>query len=206
MPLGPSVLLTRSPTAMAPTKAERRAFSPFSSVVPSSKIWVGLNEACDVSDGRTRDSRAYHPELGLCVASRRYGNVAPEEEEFAGCDRRRRAPRLSSNFSQLPTCPTTAGIRQRSTLPRHTHRKATQSRDLSVICDKRGARRRTHPHKIQRRIDPTEPPKQSQRPHVRITAEYSAASTPSQAQRHGLHWTPAQDAFVRPSPRGGSRR
>ena len=31
MPLGPSVLLTRSPTAMAPTNAERRAFSPFSS-------------------------------------------------------------------------------------------------------------------------------------------------------------------------------
>ncbi|CCF31888.1 I12_0309p, partial [Colletotrichum higginsianum] len=38
IPLGPRVLLTRSPTAMAPTKAERRAFSPFSSVVPSSKI------------------------------------------------------------------------------------------------------------------------------------------------------------------------
>lgn len=46
MPLGPRVLLTRSPTAMAPTKAVRRAFSPFSSVVPSSKIWVGLKEAC----------------------------------------------------------------------------------------------------------------------------------------------------------------
>jgi len=30
---------------MAPTKAERRAFSPFSSVVPSSKICVGLKEA-----------------------------------------------------------------------------------------------------------------------------------------------------------------
>ncbi|KAK5636805.1 hypothetical protein RRF57_012517 [Xylaria bambusicola] len=36
--LGPNVLLTKSPTAMAPTKAERRAFSPFSSIVPSSKI------------------------------------------------------------------------------------------------------------------------------------------------------------------------
>lgn len=44
MPLGPRVLLTRSPTAMAPTNAARRAFSPFSSVVPSSKIWVGLKE------------------------------------------------------------------------------------------------------------------------------------------------------------------
>lgn len=44
MPLGPRVLLTKSPTAMAPTNAERRAFSPFSSVVPSSKIWVGLKE------------------------------------------------------------------------------------------------------------------------------------------------------------------
>ena len=44
MPFGPSVLLTKSPTAIAPTKALRRAFSPFSSVVPSSKIWVGLNE------------------------------------------------------------------------------------------------------------------------------------------------------------------
>lgn len=31
---------------MAPTKAVRRAFSPFSSVVPSSKIWVGLKEDC----------------------------------------------------------------------------------------------------------------------------------------------------------------
>lgn len=44
MPLGPSVLFTRSPTAMAPTKAARRAFSPFSSVVPSSKIWVGKKD------------------------------------------------------------------------------------------------------------------------------------------------------------------
>lgn len=49
MPLGPSVLFTRSPTAMAPTKADRRAFSPFSSVVPSSKICVGLKD-----DYRTR--------------------------------------------------------------------------------------------------------------------------------------------------------
>lgn len=46
IPLGPRVLLTRSPTAMAPTKAVSRAFSPFSSVVPSSKIWVGLKEDC----------------------------------------------------------------------------------------------------------------------------------------------------------------
>jgi hypothetical protein len=38
MPLGPSVLFTRSPTAMAPTKAESRAFSPFSSVTSSAKI------------------------------------------------------------------------------------------------------------------------------------------------------------------------
>jgi len=44
MPFGPRVLLTRSPTAIAPTKAERRAFSPFSSVVPSSNICVGLKE------------------------------------------------------------------------------------------------------------------------------------------------------------------
>ena len=36
--------IPKSPTAIAPTKAERRAFSPFSSVVPSSKIWVGLKE------------------------------------------------------------------------------------------------------------------------------------------------------------------
>jgi hypothetical protein len=35
----------KSPTAIAPTNAERRAFSPFSSVVPSSKICVGLKEA-----------------------------------------------------------------------------------------------------------------------------------------------------------------
>jgi len=46
MPFGPRVLFTKSPTAIAPTKALRRAFSPFSSVVPSSKIWVGLNEDC----------------------------------------------------------------------------------------------------------------------------------------------------------------
>lgn|SRR5687768_4975205 len=44
MPLGPKVLFTRSPTAMAPTKAARRAFSPFSSVVPSSKICVGWKD------------------------------------------------------------------------------------------------------------------------------------------------------------------
>ena len=44
MPLGPSVLLTRSPTAMAPTKADRRAFSPFSSVTSSPKICVGLKD------------------------------------------------------------------------------------------------------------------------------------------------------------------
>lgn len=50
MPLGPRVLLTKSPTAMAPTKAARRAFSPFSSVVPSSNIWVGLKEACKTQD------------------------------------------------------------------------------------------------------------------------------------------------------------
>jgi len=44
MPLGPRVLFTKSPTAMAPTKAARRAFSPFSSVVPSSKICVGRKD------------------------------------------------------------------------------------------------------------------------------------------------------------------
>lgn len=66
MPLGPKVLLTRSPTAMAPTKAVRRAFSPFSSVVPSSKIWVGLKEDCaetllallDGRDANCRNARA----------------------------------------------------------------------------------------------------------------------------------------------------
>jgi len=42
MPLGPRVLFTRSPTAMAPTKADSRAFSPFSSVTSSAKIWVGF--------------------------------------------------------------------------------------------------------------------------------------------------------------------
>jgi hypothetical protein len=42
MPFGPSVLFTRSPTAMAPTKADRRAFSPFSSTTSSAKICVGL--------------------------------------------------------------------------------------------------------------------------------------------------------------------
>lgn len=35
MPLGPRVLLTRSPIAMEPTKAERRAFSDFSIVASS---------------------------------------------------------------------------------------------------------------------------------------------------------------------------
>ncbi|KAG9954768.1 hypothetical protein KCU85_g351, partial [Aureobasidium melanogenum] len=42
IPLGPRVVLTRSPTAIAPTKADRRAFSPFSSVTSSAKICVGL--------------------------------------------------------------------------------------------------------------------------------------------------------------------
>lgn len=45
MPFGPNVLLTKSPTAMAPTKAESRAFSPFSSVTSSPKICVGLKAA-----------------------------------------------------------------------------------------------------------------------------------------------------------------
>jgi hypothetical protein len=75
IPLGPRVLLTRSPTAMAPTKAVRRAFSPFSSVVPSSKIWVGLKEDCvfemPVSQSKFQGSSrerstaelAYHLEL-----------------------------------------------------------------------------------------------------------------------------------------------
>lgn len=45
MPFGPKVLLTRSPTAIAPTKAESRAFSPFSSVTSSANIWVGLKAA-----------------------------------------------------------------------------------------------------------------------------------------------------------------
>lgn len=36
--------------AIAPTNAERRAFSPFSSVTSSAKIWVGvLKDACDKS-------------------------------------------------------------------------------------------------------------------------------------------------------------
>lgn len=45
MPFGPKVLLTKSPTAIAPTNAERRAFSPFSSVTSSPKICVGLKAA-----------------------------------------------------------------------------------------------------------------------------------------------------------------
>ena len=45
IPFGPSVLFTRSPTAMAPTKADRRAFSPFSSVTSSANIEVGLKAA-----------------------------------------------------------------------------------------------------------------------------------------------------------------
>lgn len=51
MPFGPSVLFTKSPTAMAPTNAARRAFSPFSSVVPSSKICVGLKDAYGARSG-----------------------------------------------------------------------------------------------------------------------------------------------------------
>ena len=49
IPLGPRVLLTKSPTAMAPTNAERRAFSPFSSVTSSPKICVGLKDAAVVA-------------------------------------------------------------------------------------------------------------------------------------------------------------
>ena len=47
MPLGPSVLLTRSPTAMAPTKADNLACSPRSSVASWAKIWVGFS-ACNL--------------------------------------------------------------------------------------------------------------------------------------------------------------
>lgn len=39
MPLGPSVDFTRSTTARAPTKEERRAVSPFSSTAPSLKTY-----------------------------------------------------------------------------------------------------------------------------------------------------------------------
>lgn len=56
IPLGPSVLLTRSPTAIAPTKEDyvrrgaksrertSRAFSPRSSVASSLKIWTGARD------------------------------------------------------------------------------------------------------------------------------------------------------------------
>src|SRR3954451_5365880 len=67
IPFGPSVLFTKSPTAMAPTKALRRAFSPFSSVVPSSKICVGLKDDCNTktvsgacNSGVQRAGRTYH--------------------------------------------------------------------------------------------------------------------------------------------------
>lgn len=58
MPFGPRVLFTKSPTAIAPTKAERRAFSPFSSVTSSAKIWVGLKEAMIVIEAPIISSAA----------------------------------------------------------------------------------------------------------------------------------------------------
>src|SRR5277367_6641917 len=63
MPFGPRVLFTKSPTAIAPTKAERRAFSPFSSVTSSAKIWVGLKEAIIVSEA---------PIISLAARTRRF--------------------------------------------------------------------------------------------------------------------------------------
>lgn len=44
MPLGPRVLLTSSPIAMAPTKLERRAISPFSSSASYFRILVGFSD------------------------------------------------------------------------------------------------------------------------------------------------------------------
>lgn len=46
MPFGPRVLLTKSPTAIAPTKDERRACSAFSSSAPDFMIWIGLRGFC----------------------------------------------------------------------------------------------------------------------------------------------------------------
>ena len=46
MPRGPRVVLTRSPTAMAPTKEERRAISAFSSSASCFITRTGLRETC----------------------------------------------------------------------------------------------------------------------------------------------------------------
>lgn len=44
MPFGPSVLLTRSPTAIAPTKEDSRAFSERSSLASTLNIWTGARD------------------------------------------------------------------------------------------------------------------------------------------------------------------
>ena len=49
IPLGPRVLFTRSPIAMAPTKEERRAVSALSSSALCFKIRIGLRETIIVS-------------------------------------------------------------------------------------------------------------------------------------------------------------
>ena len=46
MPLGPSVLLTRSPTAIAPTNDDSRAFSARSSEAFSPKMGIALSPDC----------------------------------------------------------------------------------------------------------------------------------------------------------------
>ena len=44
MPLGPNVLFTKSPIAMAPIKEDRRAVSALSSSAPALKILTGARE------------------------------------------------------------------------------------------------------------------------------------------------------------------
>jgi hypothetical protein len=78
MPFGPSVLFTKSPTAMAPTKALRRAFSPFSSVVPSSKICVGLKDDCNTVSGACGVQRAWRTYHGVVSAKNKSPGCARE--------------------------------------------------------------------------------------------------------------------------------
>lgn len=65
IPLGPSVLLTRSPTAMAPIKLDMRATSAFSSSASFFKILIGFSDtwnirSCDLVGLNTR-ADSQHP-------------------------------------------------------------------------------------------------------------------------------------------------
>jgi hypothetical protein len=78
MPFGPSVDLTKSPNAIAPTKDDKRAFSPLSSVACACQLWHDI----------------VSPLVASCDCQHRLQQVS------ASCKNSRRLPRYSYCQSQ----------------------------------------------------------------------------------------------------------